>query len=65
MLALTIHSGLATKTVATASLAMINVDTSVQEKAIAHPTDARLYLKARASLAGLAKRRPHRAQTKL
>ena len=47
MLGLTIHAGLATKTVAVTSLAVVNVDTTVQEKAIAFPTDARLYHKAR------------------
>jgi len=35
----------------------VNVDTTVQEKAIAHPTDARLYQKARLSLVRLAKAR--------
>jgi len=50
MLGLTVKVGLATKTVAKASLAIVNVDTTVQEKAIAFPTDARLYHKARATL---------------
>jgi IS5 family transposase len=35
----------------------VNVDTTVQEKAIAHPTDARLYHKARRRLVREAKRR--------
>ena len=35
---------------AAASLAIINVDTTVQDKAIEFPTDARLYFKARAAL---------------
>jgi IS5 family transposase len=56
MLALTIRAGLATKAVAAASLAVVNVDTTVQEKAIAFPTDARLYFKARAALVCMAKR---------
>ena len=50
MLGLTIKAGLATRTVSQASLAVVNVDTTVQEKAIAYPTDARLYHKARATL---------------
>ena len=37
-------------------LARVNVDTTVQEKAIAFPTDARLYQKARRILVRLAKR---------
>jgi transposase, IS5 family len=56
MLALTIQAGLATKTVAAASLSIINVDTTVQDKAIAFPTDARLYFKARAALVRMARR---------
>jgi transposase, IS5 family len=47
---LTVDAGLATKTVAKASLAVVNVDTTVQEKAIAFPTDARLYHRARETL---------------
>ena len=56
MLGLTIHAGIATKTVSASSLAVVNVDTTVQEKAIAFPTDARLYHKARAALVRSAKR---------
>jgi transposase, IS5 family len=56
MLSLTIRAGVVTKTVAAASLAVINVDTTVQDKAVAHPTDARLYFKARAALVRLAKK---------
>lgn len=37
-------------------LKSVNVDTTVQEKAIAFPTDARLYHKARQALVGLARR---------
>lgn len=37
--------------------ARVNVDTTVQEKAIAHPTDARLYQKARVKLVKAAKER--------
>lgn len=50
LLQLTIQAGLATKTVHASSLQVVNVDTTVQEKAIAFPTDARLYHKARATL---------------
>jgi IS5 family transposase len=35
----------------------VNVDTTVQEKAVAHPTDARLYQKARVKLVKMAKQR--------
>jgi len=56
MLGLTIHAGLATKTVSAASLAVVNVDTTVQEKAVAFPTDARLYHKARSALVRASKR---------
>lgn len=55
MLALTVQAGVATKTVAPGSLAVVNVDTTVQDKAIAFPTDARLYHQARAALVRLAK----------
>ncbi len=47
MSALTVYARLATKTVQPTRL---NVDTTVQEKAIAFPTDARLYRKVRAAL---------------
>lgn len=56
MLGLTIHAGLATQTVSVKSLAIVNVDTTVQEKAIAFPTDARLYHKARSVLVKAARR---------
>ena len=56
MLALSVQAGLATKAVAPASPAVVNVDTTVQERAIAFPTDARLYQKARAALVRLAKK---------
>ena len=56
MLGLTIKAGLATQTVAAASLCIINVDTTVQDKAIAFPTDARLYFKARAALVRMARK---------
>ncbi len=56
MLSLTVLAGIATKTVVRASLAVVNVDTTVQDKAIAFPTDARLYHKARGALVRLAKK---------
>ncbi len=55
MLSLTVHTGIKTKTVAAASLAVVNIDTTVQDKAIAYPTDARLYHKARGALVRIAK----------
>ena len=48
-------TGVATQTVASSSLAVVNVDTPVQDKAVAFPTDARLYHKARGVLVRLAK----------
>ena len=48
--------GLATNTVAKSSLAIVNVDTTVQDKAVTFPTDARLLHKARIALVRLAKR---------
>jgi IS5 family transposase len=51
-----VRAGLATKTVKPTSLHVVNVDTTVQEKAMAFPTDARLYHKARAALVRQAKR---------
>src|SRR5687768_5751754 len=56
MLKQTVQTGLATRTVVAASLVVVNVDTTVQEKAIAFPTDARLYQKARAALVRQARR---------
>jgi len=56
LLKLTIEAGVATKTVVPKAFEAVNVDTTVQEKAIAHPTDARLYHKARAVLVREAKR---------
>jgi IS5 family transposase len=55
LLKLTIEAGQACKAVKPASLKQVTVDTTVQEKAIAFPTDARLYHKARAWLVRLAK----------
>jgi len=50
MLTLTVRAGLDTQTVKPSSLSVVNVDTTVQEKAIAFPTDSRLYHKARSAL---------------
>lgn len=55
MLQLTIRAGLTTKTIQPLSLEAVNVDTTVQPKAIAFPTDARLYHKARQALVRQAK----------
>jgi len=55
MLNLTVVAGIATQTVAKKSLSEVTVDTTVQDKAIAFPTDAKLYHKARSSLVKLAK----------
>ena len=52
----TVEMGVATRTVSASSLKVVNVDTTVQEKAIAFPTDARLYHKARARLVWEARR---------
>lgn len=56
MLGLTVKAGVDTGTVSCSSLEVVNVDTTVQEKAVAFPTDARLYHKARAALVRQAKR---------
>jgi IS5 family transposase len=53
ILGLTLSAGLATKTVAKSSLAVVNVDTTVQDKAVTFPTDARLLHKARIALVRL------------
>ena len=46
----TISAGLKTKVLKHTSLARVNVDTTVQEKAIVHPTDAKLYHRMRETL---------------
>jgi hypothetical protein len=56
MRGLTNKAGIVTKTVSTTSLSIVNVYTAVQEKAVAFPTDARPYHKARAALVRTAKR---------
>ena len=50
LLETTIHTALAMKAVRPQEFQKINVDTTVQEKAIAFPTDARLYHKMRVAL---------------
>jgi IS5 family transposase len=61
----TVEMALASDTVKPSSLERVTVDTTVQEKAIAHPTDSRLYLKALQALvrqarkAGVALRQSH------
>jgi len=56
MLKQTVAVGLETKTITRRSFSSVTVDTTVQEKAVAFPTDARLYHKARVSLVREAKR---------
>lgn len=50
LLEATIHTALAMKAVRPQEFQQVNVDTTVQEKAIAFPTDARLYHKMRVAL---------------
>ncbi|MDH3664305.1 MAG: IS5 family transposase [Alphaproteobacteria bacterium] len=52
----TVAAALETGTVKPSSLERVTVDTTVQPKAIAHPTDSRLYLKALLTLVGQAKK---------
>ena len=54
LLTKTVEAGRASGAVTPRSLSEIAVDTTVMEKAIAHPTDSRLYDKARRSLVALA-----------
>ena len=56
LLKLTIDVGLATKTIHPAHLKQVSVDTTVQPKAVAFPTDARLYWKGLRTLVREAKR---------
>ena len=56
LLTKTIEAGRASGAVQERSLSKIAVDTTVMEKAIAHPTDSRLYEKARRSLVVLAQK---------
>ena len=55
LLTKTIKAARASGAVTDKSLKRVAVDTTVMEKTIAHPTDARLYERARALLVGLAK----------
>ena len=55
LLEATIHTALAMRALKPQELAKVNVDTTVQEKAIAFPTDARLYHKMRMALVRRAK----------
>lgn len=55
LLEVTIQTGLAMKAIKPKDLERVNVDTTVQEKAIAFPTDARLYHKMRIVLVRHAK----------
>jgi transposase, IS5 family len=65
ILGLTVQTGLATKTLQTASLAVVNVNITVQDKAVAFPTDARLLNKARIPLVKLASQVRYHAAPKL
>ncbi len=56
MLEETINTGLRTKAITPKSIEDVNVDTTVQEKAVAYPTDARLYHVIRAKLVKAAKK---------
>lgn len=55
LLEATIHTALAMKAIKPKELERVNVDTTVQEKAIAFPTDSRLYHKMRIALVRRAK----------
>jgi IS5 family transposase len=56
LLSATIQAGLESGVVRPSSLERVSVDTTVQPKAITHPTDAKLYLKALQALVRKAKR---------
>ena len=56
LLQLTICAGLKTQSVEPSSFTQVTIDTTVQEKAIAFPTDGRLHPKGRVCLGRLAKR---------
>ena len=55
LLTQTIEAGKLAGTVKSSDLKRVTVDTTVMEKSIAHPTDARLYETARRKLVGLAR----------
>ncbi len=56
LLEATIKSAFKTRTITPSSLDHVNVDTTVQEKSIAYPTDIRLYYRLMQYLVSLAKR---------
>ncbi len=56
LLQLTIEAGKATKTITEVSFDKIIVDTTVQPKAVQHPTDARLYRKVHAAMLRIAEK---------
>ena len=55
LLSETIHAGLKTKVLSRASLQRLNVDTTVQEKAVTFPRDSKLYQRMRERLVNEAK----------
>lgn len=57
MLTETLETAKRQKQISRNEFSRVNVDTTVQEKAVAHPTDARLYQKARIKLVAAAKER--------
>ena len=56
LLQITIEAGKATKTITERSFEKVIVDTTVQPKAIQHPTDARLYRKVHAAMLRIAEK---------
>jgi transposase, IS5 family len=56
LLQATITAGMATRTITEKSLDKVIVDTTVQPKAVEHPTDARLYRKVHAAMLRIAKK---------
>jgi IS5 family transposase len=56
ILSLTIQAGIQTNVITKRDIKRVIVDTTVQEKNIAHPTDSALYLNALEKLAGLSKK---------
>ena len=56
LLQLTIEAGKATKTITEQSFDKVIVDTTVQPKAVQHPTDARLYRKVHAAMLRIAEK---------
>jgi len=56
LLSITIHCGLKSKALKGSDVNRVNMDTTVQEKAISYPTDAKLYSKGIALLGGMAQK---------